>query len=85
MSTPIGKQRLIEVCYCSPNLKQAHCDYCMAKDEVSRILEAGIPEFLDNEAAKQKEINDIFKYYCIGSRARLNLICQLEEEEFNKL
>ena len=79
-----SKQRLIEVCYCSPNLNQEQCDYCMAKFEVSRILDVGIPEFLDNEATKQREIDETFKYYKIGSRARLNLIFQLEEDEHAK-
>ena len=84
MSTPTGKQRSIEVCYCSPNLVQEQCDYCMAKFEVSRILDVPIPEFLDNEEERQMDIDETFKFYKISSKGRLNLIMAIEEEEFKK-
>ena len=82
-----GKQRLIEVCYCSPNLKADQCDYCHAKHEVSMILDTAdsIQEFLDNEDAVQHEIDETLNFYQISSKGRLTIMFQLEELEFEKL
>ncbi len=80
-----SKQGLIEVCYCSPNLAQDYCDYCMAMSEVSKILDTPVPEFLANEAAKEQEIETTFEYYNISSKGKMNIIFKLEEEEFHRL
>ena len=81
MPTPErSKRRLIEVCYCSPNLKQDHCDFCMAKCEVDALLSIPIKEFINNEMEKQKDIDESFKFYQISPKGRLNIIFLIEEE-----
>ena len=85
MPTPErSRQKSIEVCYCSPNLVQDHCDFCMAKFEIGRILEVSVPEFNDNEEAKQQEVDETFRFYKVSAKGRFNIMFALEDEEFKK-
>jgi len=66
-------QRLIHCCYCSENLPEGECNYCLAK--------RGVREVLSFPPAQEGEdlINRIFDHYNIAPKTRLLMLFELEQ------
>ena len=72
------ERRIIHCCYCTENLPDVMCDYCLAKRGVQEIL------YFPPAQEGQDLVNKVFDHYNIAQKTRLEILKDIEGDDTDR-